>query len=128
MRMPGKVRHRITEEDTGCVLRKPWVVLRGFRDVDLGAFLRPDPCRIIDRGKTDPTQREEGGETSQNGKRRIVRDSLVLRHWTATELDAAIRLAGGMRLAARHGSFEPEASFDGSPGEWRMISVLQRAR
>ena len=65
---------------------------------------------------------------SRNGKRRIVRDSLVLRHWTATEVDAAIRLAGGLRLAARHGSFEPEASFDGSPGEWRMISVLQRAR
>jgi SAM-dependent methyltransferase len=63
---------------------------------------------------------------SEDGRRRIVRDSLVLRHWTATEVDAALILAGGLRLAARHGSFEPDASFDGSPGEWRMISVLQK--
>ena len=64
----------------------------------------------------------------ENGTRRIVRDALTLRHWTATELDAAVRLAGGLDVVARHGSFEPEAPFVSGPGEWRMISILQRRR
>lgn len=65
---------------------------------------------------------------SERGRRRIVRDSLVLRQWTPTELDAAIRLAGGLRLVGRHGFFAEDAPFEGGPDEWRMISVLQRAR
>ena len=36
---------------------------------------------------------------SGNGARRVLRDTLRLRHWTATELDAAVRLAGGLRVA-----------------------------
>ena len=79
----------------------------------------------------DPiTQIWEHGLTvtvSGNGARRVLRDTLRLRHWTATELDAAVRLAGGLRVAARHGSFAPEGSFEGKKGEWRMISVLQRS-
>jgi SAM-dependent methyltransferase len=65
---------------------------------------------------------------TENGSRRIVRDSLTLRHWTATELDAAVRLVGGLDVVARHGSFEPDAPFVSGPGEWRMISIVQRQR
>jgi hypothetical protein len=36
-------------------------------------------------------------------------------------------MAGGLELAERHGSFDPDSAFDGGAGEWRMISVLRRS-
>jgi hypothetical protein len=62
------------------------------------------------------------------GRRRVLRDRVALRRWTATEVDAAVRLAGGLRLLERHGSFDADGAFGGGgPDEWRMISVLERA-
>ena len=60
---------------------------------------------------------------------RVLRDHVALRRWTATEVDAAARLAGNVRVVERHGSFAVDAPFGaGDPSEWRMISVLERTR
>lgn len=63
------------------------------------------------------------------GRTRVLRDRVTLRRWTATELDAAARLAGNLRVVERYGSFEAtDAPFGaGDPSEWRMISLLERA-
>jgi SAM-dependent methyltransferase len=100
-----------------------WRLTRGARRVDvhftspLGAF---DPatqiwnCRISVR-------------VTEGGRQRVVRDRMALRRWTAVELEAAARLAGNVRLVERHGSFDVDGPFGtGDPGEWRMISVLER--
>ena len=58
---------------------------------------------------------------------RVLRDHVALRRWTATELDAAARLAGNLRVVDRYGAFDVDAPFGaGDPSEWRMISVLER--
>jgi len=65
---------------------------------------------------------------TERGSARVVRDHIALRRWTATELDAAARLAGTLRVVERHGCFDVDAPFGaGDPSEWRMISVLERA-
>lgn len=64
---------------------------------------------------------------TERGRTRVVRDHIALRRWTATELDAAARLAGTLRVVERHGCFDLDAPFGaGDPSEWRMISVLER--
>jgi SAM-dependent methyltransferase len=62
----------------------------------------------------------------QGGRRRVVEGRLRLRRWTAVEVEAAVRLAGGLELVERHGSFDPDSRFDGGTGEWRMISVMRK--
>jgi len=47
------------------------------------------------------------------------------RFWTATEVDAAIRLAGGFTIAGCYGDFDSGVTLV-SPGAWRMIMVLRR--
>lgn len=64
----------------------------------------------------------------ERGRRTVLTDRLVLRRWTALELAAAVRLAACFELSEQHGSFDPDSSFDSSAGEYRMISVLRRAR
>ena len=54
-----------------------------------------------------------------------IEEVLPLRFWPATELAAVVRLAGGLTVAGRYGSFDGEPP-DG-PGAWRMITVLRRA-
>jgi hypothetical protein len=46
------------------------------------------------------------------------------RFWTATELQAAIRLAGGLTVEAQYGDFDAGVSLD-SPDAWRMITLLR---
>jgi len=46
------------------------------------------------------------------------------RFWPPTELAAAVRLAGGLTVAGRYGSFDGVPP--GSPDAWRMITVLRR--
>ncbi len=60
-----------------------------------------------------------------SGPVRTVSDVVPNRFWTATELDAAIRLAGGFSVAARYGDFDGDVSLN-APGAWRMILVLRR--
>ena len=59
------------------------------------------------------------------GPVRTVTDIVPNRFWTATELTAAIRLAGGLAMLASHGDFDV-ATPVAAPDAWRMILVLQR--
>lgn len=63
------------------------------------------------------------------GGTRVIRDVVPYRFWTATELDAAIRLAGGLGVAARYGGFGigEDAVALTAPEAWRMITILRRA-
>jgi SAM-dependent methyltransferase len=100
-----------------------WRVTRGGRRVDvrwtapLSGF---DPVTQVWDNSLSVT-------VTEKGRRRVVRDRIVLRRWTATELDAAARLAGGLCLAERHGSFDVDGAFgERGSDEWRMISVFER--
>jgi SAM-dependent methyltransferase len=64
--------------------------------------------------------------TSARGSE-LVREVVPMRDWTATEMDAAVRLAGGLRIAGRHGDFEQDVPLDGSSASWRMLLELERA-
>ena len=55
----------------------------------------------------------------------LVRDVVPMRDWTATEMEAAVRLAGGLRIAARHGDFAAGVALDGSEASWRMILEIE---
>jgi SAM-dependent methyltransferase len=100
-----------------------WRLTRGARHVDvrftspLGAF---DPATQVWDNRLSIT-------VTERGKQRVLRDRMALRRWTAVELDAAARLAGGLCVSERHGSFDVDGPFGtGAPEEWRMISVLER--
>ncbi|WP_230420605.1 class I SAM-dependent methyltransferase [Actinomadura soli] len=64
-----------------------------------------------------------------DGDTRVLRDVVPYRFWTATELDAAIRLAGGLETPARHGDFGVGADAVPltDPAAWRMITILRGA-
>ncbi|MHB8449422.1 MAG: class I SAM-dependent methyltransferase [Mycobacteriales bacterium] len=51
-----------------------------------------------------------------------IEDTVAQRCWTATEVEAAVRLAGGLQIAASYGSFA-STRLDADDA-WRMISVL----
>ncbi len=59
----------------------------------------------------------DGGETIQG--------VVPYRFWTATELAAAIRLAGGLEVVAQYGDFDATIPLD-SLEAWRMITLLRR--
>jgi len=60
-----------------------------------------------------------------DGTVRTVSDVVPNRFWTATEMTAAIRLAGGFELAASYGDFDDTTMLD-DPSAWRMILILRR--
>jgi SAM-dependent methyltransferase len=60
-----------------------------------------------------------------DGTVRTVSDVVPNRFWTATELTAAIRLAGGFTVAASYGDFDGAVSLD-DRAAWRMILILRR--
>lgn len=60
---------------------------------------------------------------SADGTIRTATDTVASRFWTATEIEAATRLAGGFEIAARYGDFEGDP-LDASAA-WRMIYVLR---
>jgi len=63
--------------------------------------------------------------TYPNGTKRTVTDVVPNRFWTATELTAAITLAGGLSVAASYGDFDDTTPVD-APEAWRLILVLRR--
>jgi SAM-dependent methyltransferase len=75
-----------------------------------------DPITQIVRDRV--TIAVDGGE--------VIQGVVPYRFWTATELTAAIRLTGGLRVEAQYGDFDPEVTL-GSPHAWRMITLLRRA-
>jgi SAM-dependent methyltransferase len=60
---------------------------------------------------------------TRNGRSRVVRDVVPYRFWTATELAAAVRLAGSLEIVAQYGDFTDIDVTD--PQAWRLISVLR---
>jgi SAM-dependent methyltransferase len=78
-----------------------------------------DPITQITREHVNVTYRQRGGGV------RTVTDVVPNRFWTATELTAAIRLAGGFAVAASYGDFDADTPVE-APGAWRMILVLRR--
>lgn len=66
-------------------------------------------------------------KATARGRTRVLKDRIVLRRWTAVELEAAALLAGNVRVVERYGSFALDGPFGaGDESEWRMISVLER--
>ncbi|HEX4833696.1 MAG TPA: methyltransferase domain-containing protein [Trebonia sp.] len=63
--------------------------------------------------------------TRPDGTTRTVTDVVPNRFWTATEVTAAIRLAGGFEIAATYGDFD-ETTPVSAPEAWRLILVLRR--
>jgi SAM-dependent methyltransferase len=78
-----------------------------------------DPITQITREHVSVTYRKRGGAV------RTVTDVVPNRFWTATELAAAIRLAGGFAVVASYGDFDADTSVEASDA-WRMILVLRR--
>jgi SAM-dependent methyltransferase len=100
-----------------------WRITRGEQRVDVRWT---SPMRAFDPATQIWDNRLSVAVTAR-GRRRVVRDRIRLRRWTATEMEAAVRLAGNLQLVERHGSFEVDGPFGaGDPGEWRMISLLER--
>ena len=109
--------------DAAAPTQDRWRIRQGKRRVDVRWTSPPtrfDPATQVGEESVTVTVEEDG-------RRRVLRDRLRLRHWTATEIDAALRLAGGLELAGRYGAFDPAVRFGGGEGEWRMISVVRRA-
>jgi SAM-dependent methyltransferase len=78
-----------------------------------------DPITQITREHVSVTYRQRGGAV------RTVTDVVPNRFWTATELTAAIRLAGGFAVAASYGDFDADTPVEAADA-WRMILVLRR--
>ena len=91
----------------------------GTVSVRWGAQDQIDPVTQVTREHVSITCHERGGPV------RTVTDVVPNRFWTATELTAAIRLAGGFTVAASYGDFETDSPVD-APDAWRMILVLGR--
>src|SRR5262249_8448855 len=91
----------------------------GRVSVRWGAQHQIDPLTQMPREHVSVTYHRRGGPV------RTVTDVVPNRFWTATELAAAVRLAGGFTVAASYGDFETDLPV-GAPGAWRMILVLCR--
>jgi SAM-dependent methyltransferase len=78
-----------------------------------------DPVTQITREHVSVTYRKRDGAV------RTVADVVPNRFWTATELIAAIRLAGGFALVASYGDFDVGTPVEAA-GAWRLILVLRR--
>jgi SAM-dependent methyltransferase len=78
-----------------------------------------DPITQVTREHVSVTYRKRGGAV------RTVTDVVPNRFWSATEMVAALRLAGGLVLAASYGDFDADSPVD-APDAWRMILVLRR--
>jgi SAM-dependent methyltransferase len=92
----------------------------GLVSVRWGAGDRIDPVTQITREHVSVTYHKRGGAV------RTVNDVVPNRFWTATEMVAAIRLAGGFTIVASYGDFEADLPVDATEA-WRMIFVLRRS-
>ena len=91
----------------------------GTVSVRWGAQDQIDPVTQVTREHVSVTYHKRGGPV------RTVTDVVPNRFWTATEMVAAIRLAGGLDLAASYGDFDADVPVE-APEAWRMILVLRR--
>lgn len=77
-----------------------------------------DPVTQVTREHVQITVRDQAGT-------RTLTDLVPNRFWTATEVTAAARLAGGLTVAASYGDFADGVAV-AAPSAWRMIMVLRR--
>ena len=91
----------------------------GTVSVRWGAQDQIDPVTQITREHVSVTYHKRGGPV------RTVTDVVPNRFWSATELTAAVRLAGGFTVLARYGDFDADLPVDAADA-WRMIVVLGR--
>ena len=91
----------------------------GLVTVRWGAKDQIDPVTQITREHVSVTYHKRGGPV------RTVTDVVPNRFWTATELTAAVRLAGGFDVVASYGDFDSDLPVDAADA-WRMILVLRR--
>lgn len=91
----------------------------GVVSVRWGAQDHIDPVTQITREHVSVTWHQRGGPV------RTVTDVVPNRFWTATELAAAVRLAGGFSVVASYGDFGADLPLDATDA-WRMILVLRR--
>ncbi len=94
-------------------------VAGGTVSVRWGAQDHIDPVTQITREHVSVTYYKRGGPV------RTVTDVVPNRFWTATELAAAVRLAGGFDVVASYGDFDSDLPVDAADA-WRMILVLRR--
>jgi SAM-dependent methyltransferase len=94
-------------------------VAGGTVSVRWGSKDHIDPVTQITREHVSVTYHKRGGPV------RTVTDVVPNRFWTATEMAAAVRLAGGFTVAASYGDFDADLPVD-APDAWRMILVLRR--
>jgi SAM-dependent methyltransferase len=78
-----------------------------------------DPVTQVTREQVEITARYADGTI------RTVTDVVPNRFWTATEITAAIRLAGSFTIVATYGDFDGATPVD-APEAWRLILVLRR--
>jgi SAM-dependent methyltransferase len=89
-------------------------------DVTWGGREDPiDPVRQITREHMSITARYADGTI------RTASDVVPNRFWTATEITAGVRLAGGFTIAATYGDFDTSTTL-ADKSAWRMIFVLRR--
>ncbi len=62
---------------------------------------------------------------TRDGETRVVSGVVPYRFWTATEVLAAVRLSGRLRVVAQYGDFADLSITD--PEAWRMITVFRAA-
>lgn len=100
-----------------------WTARRPDLEVQVqwGADSDPfDPIRQINRTTVRITRRRPGHPEV------TTEQVMPERLWTATELDAAVRLSGQWRTAGRYGTLSsPDVGLT-DEGSWRMIHVLHR--
>jgi SAM-dependent methyltransferase len=100
-----------------------WVTDTGNGTVSVswgGPRDRIDPISQVTQEHVKVSYRKHDGGT------RTISDVVPNRFWTATEMEASIRLAGGFGVAGRYGDFDSGTGLD-APGAWRMILVLRPA-
>jgi SAM-dependent methyltransferase len=100
-----------------------WEMADGDRTVKLrwgGPGDAFDPISQVSMARVRMEYAQAGGDAA------VAEQILPQRCWTATELEAAVRLCGGFELVARYGSVEPDIAFDDTEGSWRMVCILRR--
>jgi SAM-dependent methyltransferase len=60
------------------------------------------------------------------GQQQISEEVVAERRWTATEVEAAVRLSGNWETVARYGALSVDQPFDNDDTSWRMIHILRR--
>jgi SAM-dependent methyltransferase len=99
-----------------------WTVEKGGTRAEVrwgGRADRIDPVSQITREHMSITAHGADGTV------RTVSDVVPNRFWTATEITAAVRLAGGFTVEASYGDFNATTTLD-DPAAWRMILILRR--